>query len=138
MYQTNNLHVVDTVPLFAPDTLKAEFAMTEQASNVVFVARDQIRDVLHGRDSRLLAIVGPCSIHDPDAARDYAERLVSEGKAYRCFCTQEELEAERAQAAAEQAATRRATRKTILRIILCGVTTSSATQERIVIRAVTG
>lgn len=75
MYQTNNLHVVDTVPLFAPDTLKAEFAMTDQASNVVFVARDQIRDVLHGRDSRLLAIVGPCSIHDPDAARDYAERL---------------------------------------------------------------
>jgi 3-deoxy-7-phosphoheptulonate synthase len=75
MHQTNNLHVVDTVPLLAPDTLKAEFALTEQASKVIFVARDEIRAVLHGHDHRLLAIVGPCSIHDPDAARDYAERL---------------------------------------------------------------
>jgi 3-deoxy-7-phosphoheptulonate synthase len=75
MHQTNNLHVVDTVPLLAPDTLKAEFALTEQASKVVFVARDEIRAVLRGNDHRLIAIVGPCSIHDPDAARDYAERL---------------------------------------------------------------
>ncbi len=75
MHQTNNLHVVDTVPLLAPDTLKAEFAMTEQASRTVFVARDEIRAVLRGQDHRLITVVGPCSIHDPDAARDYAERL---------------------------------------------------------------
>jgi 3-deoxy-7-phosphoheptulonate synthase len=75
MHQTNNLRVVDSVPLLAPDTLKAEFALNEQASKVVFVARDEIRAVLRGLDHRLIAIVGPCSIHDPDAARDYAERL---------------------------------------------------------------
>ena len=75
MYQTNNLHVVDTVPLLAPDTLKAEIAINESAARVVFEARDQIRAILQGRDRRLLAIVGPCSIHDPDAARDYAHRL---------------------------------------------------------------
>jgi 3-deoxy-7-phosphoheptulonate synthase len=75
MHQTNNLHVVDTVPLLAPDTLKAEFALTDQAAEVVFVAREQIRAVLRGEDQRLLAIVGPCSIHDPDAARDYASQL---------------------------------------------------------------
>lgn len=76
MHQTNNLHVIDTVPLLAPDTLKAEIAITEQAANVVFVAREEIRGILRGSDPRLLAIVGPCSIHDPDAAREYAHRLV--------------------------------------------------------------
>ena len=75
MHQTNNLHVVDTVPLLAPDTLKAEIALTDRASDVVFVARDAIRAVLRGQDHRLLAIVGPCSIHDPEAAREYASRL---------------------------------------------------------------
>ena len=75
MYQTNNLHVVDTVPLLAPDTLKAEIAISEPAARVVFEARDQIRAILQGQDRRLLAIVGPCSIHDPDAAREYARRL---------------------------------------------------------------
>lgn len=75
MHQTNNLHVVDTVPLLAPDTLKAEFAMTDETSHVVSSAREHIRSVLRGQQHRLLAIVGPCSIHDPDAALDYAERL---------------------------------------------------------------
>ncbi len=75
MLQTNNLHVVETVPLLAPDTLKAEVAINEQAAKVVFVARDEIRAILRGEDRRLLAVVGPCSIHDPDAAREYAHRL---------------------------------------------------------------
>ena len=83
MHQTNNLHVVDTVPLLAPDTLKAEIAINEAAARVVFVARDEIRSILQGKDRRLLAIVGPCSIHDPDAARDYAHRLRSLVDRYR-------------------------------------------------------
>lgn len=83
MHQTNNLHVIDTVPLLAPDTLKAEIAINEQAAQVVFVARDEIRAVLRGQDRRLLAIVGPCSIHDPDAARDYAHRLRALADRYR-------------------------------------------------------
>jgi len=75
MHQTNNLHVVDTVPLLAPDTLKAEIPISEIAAKTVFVARDEIRSALRGQGRRILAIVGPCSIHDPDAAREYAERL---------------------------------------------------------------
>ena len=49
MHQTNNLHVVDTVPLLAPDTLKAEIAISEQTASVVFVARDEIRAILRGQ-----------------------------------------------------------------------------------------
>ena len=44
---------------------------------MVLKSRQEIRDVLHGRDDRLLAIVGPCSIHDPKAAHEYAERLAA-------------------------------------------------------------
>ena len=83
MHQTNNLHVVETVPLLAPDTLKAEIAINEVAAKVVFVARDQVRRILEGEDHRLLAIVGPCSIHDPDAAREYASRLAGLVDRYR-------------------------------------------------------
>lgn len=83
MHQTNNLHVVDTVPLLAPDTLKAEVPINESTAKTVFVARDEIRSVLRGQDRRVLAIVGPCSIHDPDAAREYAERLAPIAKRYR-------------------------------------------------------
>ena len=83
MHQTNNLHVVDTMPLLAPDTLKAEVPISEVAARTVFVARDEIRSVLRGQDRRILAIVGPCSIHDPDAAREYAKRLAPLAERYR-------------------------------------------------------
>ena len=49
--------------------------MTETASATVHRARTEISDILHGKDHRLLVIVGPCSIHDTKAAREYAERL---------------------------------------------------------------
>lgn len=75
MHQTNNLHVLETTVMLSPDELKREVPITETISEVVHDARDAIRDVLWGRDSRILAIVGPCSIHDPDAALDYATRL---------------------------------------------------------------
>ncbi|HMA91762.1 MAG TPA: 3-deoxy-7-phosphoheptulonate synthase [Polyangiaceae bacterium] len=75
MHQTNNLHVLETTVMSSPDELKAAVPITEAISNVVHDAREAIRDILWGRDSRVLAIVGPCSIHDPDAAIDYAARL---------------------------------------------------------------
>jgi 3-deoxy-7-phosphoheptulonate synthase len=75
MRQTSNLHVVATKPLLSPDELKAELPITPEASEVVYRAREDVRNVLRGRDPRVLVIVGPCSIHDPDAALDYAQRL---------------------------------------------------------------
>jgi 3-deoxy-7-phosphoheptulonate synthase len=75
MHQTNNLHVLETTLMLPPDQLKSELPVTEAISELVYRSREQIRDILHGRDRRTLAIVGPCSIHDPDAAFDYARRL---------------------------------------------------------------
>src|SRR5512138_2371756 len=75
MYPTNNLHVLETSVMLPPDQLKAELPTTEESSALVHHSRQTIRDILHGRDPRILAIVGPCSIHDPVAALDYARRL---------------------------------------------------------------
>ncbi len=75
MYPTNNLHVLETETLLTPDSIKAELAITEQAAQTVHDGREAIRAVLSGADARCLAIVGPCSIHDPDAALDYARWL---------------------------------------------------------------
>jgi 3-deoxy-7-phosphoheptulonate synthase len=75
MRETNDLHVVDTQRLITPDALKAELPITAQISESVFQARQEVRRLLRDEDPRLLVIVGPCSIHDPRAALDYAERL---------------------------------------------------------------
>jgi 3-deoxy-7-phosphoheptulonate synthase len=77
MYPTNNLHVLETSVMLPPDQLKAELPTTEETSALVHHSRQTIRDILHGRDPRILAIVGPCSIHDPVAALDYARRLAN-------------------------------------------------------------
>jgi 3-deoxy-7-phosphoheptulonate synthase len=77
MHQTNNLHVIETSPLMSPDQLKSELPITDEISDLVFHSRAAVRDVVHGRDPRVLCIVGPCSIHDPEAALDYAKRLTT-------------------------------------------------------------
>src|SRR2546428_3811001 len=75
MLRTQNLHVVKTEPLVAPRAIKREFPGSDALYEVVVGARATIRDIIAGRDDRLLAVVGPCSIHDPAAALDYARRL---------------------------------------------------------------
>ena len=63
-------------PLLPPRALKQQLPISERAANTVVAGRQGIRDMVHGRDAdRLLVIVGPCSIHDPEAALEYAERL---------------------------------------------------------------
>jgi 3-deoxy-7-phosphoheptulonate synthase len=59
----------------SPDTVRAELPLTGRRAEVVQRDRDEIADILAGRDDRLLVIVGPCSVHDPVAAIDYARRL---------------------------------------------------------------
>jgi len=63
-------------PLMPPRTLKARIPQSVKAAETVVEARNSIRDLIHGRDTRRLAIIaGPCSIHDPEAAVAYARRL---------------------------------------------------------------
>ena len=75
---TDDLRIDDIKELSPPAHLLREFPISEQASDTVFAARRAIHNILHGRDARLLIVVGPCSIHDPAAARDYAERLAEQ------------------------------------------------------------
>jgi 3-deoxy-7-phosphoheptulonate synthase len=82
MRGTNNVHVVDTQPLPPPDELKVQLPITPAAAELVYRSREEIRGVLSGRDRRALVIVGPCSIHDPRSAIDYAERLLALRRRY--------------------------------------------------------
>jgi 3-deoxy-7-phosphoheptulonate synthase len=77
MQKTFDLNVVSTVPLVSPQKLIALEPATERAVATVVESRDAVIRILHGEDRRLLAVVGPCSIHDPDAALEYATRLKS-------------------------------------------------------------
>eukprot|EP01134_Creolimax_fragrantissima_P008388 CFRG8388T1 len=73
---TDDVRVVEVRPLLAPDLLESEMPMDDYMRDVVTGARESIKRVLDGTDDRLIVVVGPCSIHDPKAALDYAARLV--------------------------------------------------------------
>ena len=77
MQQTQDLHVVETRPLVSPALLHHELPMTSEAAALVAEARDRIRHILYNEDRRLLVIVGPCSVHDVDAAYEYGQKLVN-------------------------------------------------------------
>ena len=75
MRKIQDLHVLATQPLIAPRLLKDELPAGEAEVETVVNARETIRRILNGDDRRLMCVVGPCSIHDPEAALDYARRL---------------------------------------------------------------
>ncbi|MGE0592258.1 MAG: 3-deoxy-7-phosphoheptulonate synthase [Vicinamibacterales bacterium] len=75
MKKVDDLRITGVRPLLPPAILIEELPVTEDASNVVAGTRQAVADALAGRDSRLVVVVGPCSIHDPGAALEYAERL---------------------------------------------------------------
>lgn len=72
---TDNLRIQRTHPLIAPAVLEEELPLTAAAAEFVEASRATVRDILAGRDPRLLVVVGPCSIHDCAAAIDYAQQL---------------------------------------------------------------
>ena len=72
---TSDLHIARFQPLIAPNELLAELPLGESRAATVRSSRDAVRRVLAGDDDRLLVVVGPCSVHDPDAAVEYAVRL---------------------------------------------------------------
>jgi 3-deoxy-7-phosphoheptulonate synthase len=72
----DNQHVIEIKALPSPRVVKTKLPITDQAAALVVETRDAIRDILHGQDrDRLLVIVGPCSIHDPESAYEYAAKL---------------------------------------------------------------
>jgi len=75
MRPTNDLRIVDLDALVSPEELKREFPMNEESTATVLTSRETIANIIKKRDRRLLAVVGPCSIHDPNAAVEYARRL---------------------------------------------------------------
>ncbi|WP_413441665.1 3-deoxy-7-phosphoheptulonate synthase [Synechococcus sp. MIT S1220] len=83
MATTSDLHVVETRPLIAPAVLHGELPIDAAAMRTVASARQRIQAILRGEDQRLLVIVGPCSVHDVEAARDYARQLAPLREAYR-------------------------------------------------------
>ncbi|GLW40346.1 phospho-2-dehydro-3-deoxyheptonate aldolase [Pectobacterium carotovorum subsp. carotovorum] len=73
----NNINISAEQVLITPDELKAKFPLNDAEQRDIAQARATIADIIHGRDERLLIVCGPCSIHDTDAALEYARRLQS-------------------------------------------------------------
>ena len=70
-----NLNVASQEPLITPEALKEQMPLSDKAAETVESGRQAIYDIMDGKDHRLFVVVGPCSIHDVEAARDYANRL---------------------------------------------------------------
>ena len=74
-HNTEDIHIQWTKVVLPPVFLEEEFPVTEAASETIFSSRHEIAEILAGRDDRLLVLVGPCSIHDTRAAREYGALL---------------------------------------------------------------
>jgi 3-deoxy-7-phosphoheptulonate synthase len=75
-YATDDLRIKSMTEVISPQDLHSHYPMTERVSKLIYDTRAQIHDILTGSDDRVLVVVGPCSIHDTQAARDYAQRLM--------------------------------------------------------------
>ncbi|NND90827.1 MAG: 3-deoxy-7-phosphoheptulonate synthase [Granulosicoccus sp.] len=80
---TSDVRIDSIVTLQSPAELFAELPLSEEQADAITTTRCRIADIIHGRDPRLLIVVGPCSIHDPLAAMEYANRLHSLRTRYR-------------------------------------------------------
>lgn len=74
-YQTDDLKIREIKELNSPAQIHAEFPISEQSAKTVFESRHAIQKIIAGEDKRLLVVVGPCSVHDPKAALEYANIL---------------------------------------------------------------
>ena len=72
---TDDLRIMEVQEVHSPATLIEDFPLTDTAAQTVSTAREESHKILHGEDDRLIVVVGPCSIHDPKAALEYAGRL---------------------------------------------------------------
>ena len=74
-YQTDDLRILDIKEVSSPEEVHAQLPITDTATATIFNTRNAIHHILHDQDDRLLVIIGPCSIHDPKAALEYAAKL---------------------------------------------------------------
>lgn len=70
-------------PLTPPDLLQHEYPLTPESLKTILEGRNAAVDILNGKDDRLIIVIGPCSIHDPKAALEYAERLHKEAEKHK-------------------------------------------------------
>jgi len=77
MRQRDDLRIKNITEVDSPATVHALYPITEKAAQTTAQSRDAIHKILHGLDDRMLVIIGPCSVHDPDAAIDYANKLLA-------------------------------------------------------------
>ncbi|NKB71148.1 MAG: 3-deoxy-7-phosphoheptulonate synthase [Candidatus Latescibacteria bacterium] len=76
MQQTQHLNISETVPLTSPRALKEALPLSSRAVAAVVEGREEVRRIIRGEDARLLVVAGPCSMHHPETALEYARRLV--------------------------------------------------------------
>jgi 3-deoxy-7-phosphoheptulonate synthase len=74
-YNTDDLRICGIKEVIAPIQVHDTLPLSEEAAQTTFQARTEIHNILTGKDDRLLVVVGPCSIHDPAAAKEYAQLL---------------------------------------------------------------
>ena len=74
-YLTDNTRITGLLEVSPPNEVISEFPITPAVSELVFKSRQNISDIIHGKDDKLVVVVGPCSIHDPKAAIEYAKKL---------------------------------------------------------------
>ena len=81
-YLTDDIRISGMQELLPPERLMEEQPISESSSKLVFESRNKISEIINQNDDRLIVVVGPCSIHDPDAALDYAENLLEVSREY--------------------------------------------------------
>ena len=79
-YSTDNTRIIDRRKVPAPYELVNRYPINDQISKLVYGTRNEISQILHNKDDRIFVVVGPCSIHDPISAIEYAKKLSDETK----------------------------------------------------------
>ncbi len=74
---SSDKRIASIVPISSPQSLVEALPLSATDAHRIVEARQRLSDILHSRDKRLLVVVGPCSIHDPESAREYAEKLLA-------------------------------------------------------------
>jgi len=82
-YSTDNTRIIDRKKVPAPYELINKLPIDNEISRLVYGTRQEISQILHQKDDRLLVVVGPCSIHDPDSALEYAKKLIEQNIKYK-------------------------------------------------------
>ena len=75
IYHTDNTRIVEKFDLITPNEVISEYPLTDEISKLVYGTRNEASQILHGKDDRVIVICGPCSIHDPGSALEYAQLL---------------------------------------------------------------